>query len=67
MINNINDRAKVRLTELGKAQYRIVYHKEPKDEMTFMIWELMCIFGPTLFMGQRDIPFINNEFELIRS
>lgn len=73
---NINDNVKVRLTEQGFIVHKKYYtqylvgssftYSPPKvDEegfSTFQMWELMQIFGPYIYMGDK-LPF-HTEIQL---
>lgn len=71
---NINRQVTARLTIRG-ARILKDYHEElgvkpPKEvfsgeEVTLTLWELMNIFGPHVFMGVTQIPFVDNEITLL--
>lgn len=70
---NINDKVSIKLTEYGKEilqkyyQNNLPKHLIPEiknDDMDFMLWEIMQIFGEFLFMGNTEIPFEDNRIIL---
>jgi len=74
---NINDKATVRLTEAGKRILRDHHAGLPADlreyfrprwetdePVEFPIWDLMHVFGPALYMGAPEMPFVRNEVEM---
>lgn len=72
---NINERVKVNLTEYGKKIYsehyeqfwsaNSIYRPEKlPDMLETELWNLMQIFGDCLFMGNPEIPFVDNKIIL---
>ncbi len=70
---NINIQAKVELTDYGKVILKehydriLVNHYLDKKEFVFPLWQIASIFGDCLYMGNNEIPFKNNELELIQT
>lgn len=62
---NINEKVKIKLTEMGKQILQEQGRKFTIDEegyTTFQLWDLMSIFGEDIYMGMRlpHIPFEPN-------
>jgi hypothetical protein len=55
-------------TELGlnPKDYKYYFKKGTKYTLIIPIWELMNIFGKYMFMGNPDIPFVNNEIKMYK-
>ncbi len=69
---NINDTVRAKLTDYG-TQYYTLFHRTlgvsvpaAIKSVEMPLWELMQIFGPTLHMGMRELPFVDNEVEIVR-
>jgi hypothetical protein len=71
---NINSRCKVVLTEFGAKTYN-EFHSQfknyrPKelnvdDVLEDSLWSLMRVFGPSIHLGMIEVPFKNNEIEIM--
>jgi len=74
---NINIPCTVTLTKFGAdhlnkyfAELASWSHNEPSriykedDEFETPLWDIMCIFGKTLYMGTYDLPFKENVIDL---
>lgn len=73
---NVNVNCRVKLTDLGKktlADYWDSY-EIPQRYRTILIdgdifedtlWAVMRIFGPVLYNGAVDMPFVDNEIEVL--
>jgi len=69
---NINSICKVKLTESGIEQlmrqsyfdYMYNFDRETQT-LTAELWCVMYVFGEMLFMTQMNIPFENNEIEIL--
>ncbi|MFC8685993.1 hypothetical protein [Brevibacillus porteri] len=62
IVFNMNDNARVKLTELGFTILEAnKYYPKPDDEgyLTLPLWELMKLFGEHLFLGCK-VPFETN-------
>jgi len=70
---NINVQAKVVLTDYGKQILTDYYDKLgaiyylDKKEFVFPLWQIASIFGDCLYMGNNQMPFKDNEIELIET
>ena len=77
---NINDEVYVKLTPYGKkihkenwdrymANSKLPYklNANPEGYTVFAMWDLMNIFGDCLYIGNTQIPFVNNEIKLKES
>ena len=70
---NVNDMCSVKLTESGvewlmhnsHIDYIYSFNKETQV-LTTELWSVMYIFGEMLFMTQMNIPFENNEIEILK-
>ena len=77
---NVNDMCSVKLTESGVEwlmhnsrieymhsfiDYMHSFNKETQV-LTTELWSVMYIFGEMLFMTQMNIPFENNEIEILK-
>jgi len=76
---NMNQQVKVVLNPYGKEillkhylahlppdMAKDVYNRDIlKSESLYTLWELMQIFGQSLYMGNPKIPFENNEIEIL--
>jgi len=67
---NVNDLVTVYLTEAGERTYRAHFGTWPDrikigedKSVTTELWDLMVIFGNTLYNGCQ-IPFKNNDIEI---
>jgi hypothetical protein len=82
MIASLNDYFLVTLTEAGErawANYWATTHPKgvPNEirkantlsdgRVKFQIWAAMNIFGPDCYMGNNEIPFVNNKIEIVTS
>ncbi|MGW9128087.1 hypothetical protein ACWGPW_24250 [Paenibacillus chitinolyticus] len=72
---NMNERCSVKLTGYGMEVLtmhygRFISGKELEAQISpdslgynyFQLWEIMCIFGPTMFNGMNEVPFEDNVF-----
>ncbi len=71
---NINCRVEVELTDYGVMILEKHYHDLGINEFKFdgkdskyrtEMWHLMQTFGACLWMGNRNIPFVRNEFMIV--
>lgn len=73
---NMNDRCRVTLTAVGAAQYNEwdVRTKHlnwgPKnlqtgDVLVEQMWQLFQIFGPHIYLGMPEAPFVGNTIEVV--
>ena len=71
---NMNDHATFRLTSYGAGIYNFHMRKnslpryrpaekQAGDQLKMSLWELMQVFGPSLYMGGQ-IPFEENSIEV---
>ena len=64
----LNAEVRVRLTHFGTALVResgrSVPNMDLNGETKFQLWDLMAVFGPRLYHGMPNIPFLNNEIIL---
>ena len=76
MIYNINARCRVKLTKYGRSilydhchnsqeAMNILYTPDSAGYTYFELWNVMNIFGTYLYMGNNNIPFENNNIEII--
>jgi hypothetical protein len=69
---NLNAACRVTLTDAGRRWYREHYTAlgierfipDPIPE-EFTLWELMHVFGPHVYNGCVEIPFVDNQIELL--
>jgi len=72
-ICNVNVRCRATLTDFGREILRkehpyllkTSHWNEEKKELETELWNLMNIFGPYLYMGMTDIPFVKNEMRIM--
>lgn len=73
---NLNTIVKVTLTREGmrewvewNAQFRMAALPPPgefiPEALEVPLWELMQIFGPKIYHGMPEVPFIDNKVEII--
>lgn len=76
---NINDEVVVRLTPAGEEAWRRYWLKTsdgvpevirtsatlPDGKVRFQIHHLMYTFGPYCYNGSNELPFVNNEIEIL--
>ena len=69
---NINQRCKVELTALGatcynkyRQKYDGFYPMQVGDKIVKPLWELMQIFGDTIYHGMPEAPFKDCVMEVI--
>ena len=55
-------------TQLGLnyKEYEFNFKKGTKYTLIIPIWELMNIFGKYMYMGNPDVPFVNNEIKMYK-
>lgn len=58
---NINDKVKVKLTNIGTARWRGLFGVT-RTELVLPLWELMSVFGGT--PGALHLYFVDNEIEV---
>ena len=72
---NINTTVAVNLSALGARLYNRHFDEVPKefrppkreagDKIEIQLWSLMTIFGNAMYAGAPEVPFENNEIEII--
>lgn len=76
MMMNLNDRCRVTLTAAGAAQYNVwdAITKYPGwtpknlkegDILVEQLWQLFQIFGPGIYLGMPEVPFLSNTIEVV--
>ena len=43
---------------------RVLHKPDDEGNMQFQLWVLFEIFGPHLYLGMPEVPFLNNQIEL---
>lgn len=78
MIIDANDIVKVTLTEAGARIFNAQYHgtaipwkyrpahKYGGDTLEVELWSLMKTFGPHIYMGMPEVPFLKNKIEVVK-
>lgn len=73
---NMNDPVTVTLTAHGAAVWNARYDGMPiadkykpapnvaGDLITTQFWDLMHVFGPGVYMGMLEVPFLDNALEV---
>lgn len=68
---NLNRKVQVELTTTGEVILEMTDMVDPNSHLpdsknirTFLLWELMAVFGPGLHMGCQ-IPFENNSMRIV--
>lgn len=76
VILNSNDRVRVKLTNRGRQilekyygkwielESFVPYTQDAAGYYKFHLWELMQIFGPSMYMGM-EVPFEHNIMEVV--
>lgn len=76
---NMNQQCKVKLTPCGRKQYYWYYHdygeyileermqylSQNDNVLVVELWKLANIFGSSMHNGCKEVPFENNEIEVI--
>lgn len=75
---NMNDQATVTLTAYGARVWNARYdgidipaEHLPEavvagQQIKTQLWDLMHVFGPGIHMGMQEVPFLQNEIEVLR-
>lgn len=60
---NLNDVVRVQLTVSGKkiADSAPYVSYDADGNAVMMVWQLMALFGPHLYVGMSDPPFVGNQ------
>lgn len=65
IVVDMNAKAQVRLTEVGKRTYSRYYHiKHEGETCESELWHLFEVFGPTITRGAMT-PFVGNEIVVL--
>lgn len=48
-----------------RSSYRVTY-KLPGDMHETSLWRLMQLYGPHIYMGMREMPFLDNVVEIVQ-
>lgn len=73
MIYNTNVKATVKLTDFGMETLRkhlgphfdsVCQYDLSGNDYTAPLWEIMHIFGKSLYLGCRDMPFVGNTIDI---
>lgn len=70
---NINAQVKFLLTDYGRKIYKKHYEElnclefmpNPAEQIKMPLWEMSHIFGKILYMGNTEIPFVDNKVEML--
>ena len=68
---NINIQVKIFLTEYGREIFKkhyeelncLEYMPNPFEEIKISMWDMAKIFGEVLYMGNTNIPFVDNKVD----